>query len=107
MTDNPRRRNGHRRNQLRARVLAAYDTCAICGQLVDKTLKWPHPMSAEVDEEVPVSRGGDPYSFANCQLVHRYCNQIKGNHTDDYARAKLNGQPRPRPTSIPFRQLDV
>ena len=25
---NPRRANGHRRDQLRRRVLAAYDTCA-------------------------------------------------------------------------------
>ena len=36
MGTNPRNRNGARRRQLRARVLAAYDTCAICGQPVDK-----------------------------------------------------------------------
>lgn len=31
MGGNPRNRNGSRRRLLRARVLAAYDTCAICG----------------------------------------------------------------------------
>lgn len=60
---NPRRANGHRRDILRRRVLAAYDVCAICGRPVDKTLRSPHPMSAEVDELIPVSRGGDPLSF--------------------------------------------
>ena len=60
---NSRRANGHRRDILRRRVLAAYDVCAICGRPVDKTLRSPHPMSAEVDELIPVSRGGDPLSF--------------------------------------------
>ena len=34
---NERVSNGWRRRQLRARVLAAYDVCAICGKPVDKT----------------------------------------------------------------------
>ena len=66
---NERVSNGYRRRMLRQRVLAAYDVCAICGKPVDKTLKTPHPMSAEVDELIPVSRGGDPYSFTNCRLT--------------------------------------
>ena len=92
---NPRRSNGHRRDMLRRRVLAAYDTCAICGRPVDKTLKSPHPMSAEVDELIPVSRGGDPYSFANCRLTHRICNRFKSDKTDEHARALLAGNPIP------------
>ncbi len=36
-------------------------------------------MSAEVDEIIPVSKGGDPLDIRNCQLVHRVCNQRKGN----------------------------
>jgi len=73
---NPRRSNGHRRNKLRARVLASESNCALCGEPVDKTLKYddygkPHPLSAEVDEIIPVSRGGDPYARANTQLAHR------------------------------------
>ena len=78
---NERVSNGWRRRQLRARVLAAYDVCAICGKPVDKTLKTPHPMSAEVDELIPVSRGGDPYSFTNCRLTHRRCNRMKSDKT--------------------------
>lgn len=89
---NERVSNGWRRRQLRARVLAAYDVCAICGKPVDKTLKTPHPMSAEVDELIPVSRGGDPYSFTNCRLTHRRCNRMKSDKTDEHARALLAGR---------------
>lgn len=99
---NPRRTNGWRRDQLRRRVLAAYDTCAICGKPIDKTLRTPHPMSAEVDELIPVSRGGDPLSFANCRLVHRRCNRLKSNKSDEYARAQLERKPQPTATSYPL-----
>lgn len=91
---NPRRSNSHRRNQLRARILSAYDTCYICGKPVDKSLKTPHPLSPEVDEIIPVSRGGDPYSFTNCRLTHRQCNRLKSNHSAAYARAQIFNQPR-------------
>lgn len=76
---NVRYANGHRRRQLRLRVLAAYDTCALCGLPVNKTLKTPHPMSPEVDEIIPVSRGGNPLAWDNVQLAHRDCNRRKGN----------------------------
>lgn len=94
---NPRRTNGHRRDQVRAHVLAEEHDCALCGEPVDKTLTmaWgehgprcrntacpgcvPHPMRAEVDEIVPVSLGGSPYERTNCQLTHRRCNQRRGN----------------------------
>lgn len=104
---NPRRANGWRRTQLRKRVLAAYDTCAICGEPVDKTLKTPHPMSAEVDEIIPVSRGGDPLAFGNCRLVHRRCNRLKSDKTDAWARAQLEHRLQPPLTSIPFTTLDL
>ncbi len=94
---NERVSNGWRRRQLRARVLAAYDVCAICGKPVDKTLKTPHPMSAEVDELIPVSRGGDPYSFTNCRLTHRICNRMKSDKTDEHARALLAGKQTIKP----------
>ncbi|OOL29554.1 hypothetical protein GQ85_25195 [Rhodococcus rhodochrous] len=81
---NPRRANGHRRSKLRARVLAEEDVCALCRRPVDKTLTLgpdgkPHPWRGEVDEIIPVSRGGSPYERANVQLAHRTCNQRKGN----------------------------
>ncbi|WP_442802260.1 HNH endonuclease [Rhodococcus sp. PD04] len=81
---NPRYANGHRRRKLRERVLAEEDVCALCGLAVDKTLTngpdgKPHPLRGEVDEIVPVSRGGSPFERANVQLAHRRCNQRKGN----------------------------
>lgn len=103
MSTNPRYRNGWRREQLRKRVLAAYDVCAICGQPVDKTLHTPHPLSAEVDEIIPVSRGGDPLAWDNVRLTHRRCNLLKSNRSDDYARARLTQTPQPKATSLPLR----
>lgn len=99
---NKRVANGARRRQVRARVLAAYDVCAICGQPVDKTLRTPHPMSPEVDELIPVSRGGDPLAWDNVRLTHRRCNRLKSNRSDDYARAQLARTPQPKATSLPL-----
>ena len=84
MAHNPRTANGHRRREVRARVLAEESSCGLCGAPVDKTLTTLengriHPMRAEVDEIVPVSKGGSPYDRSNCQLAHRACNQAKGN----------------------------
>ena len=68
---NPRRANGHRRNQLRAQVLREETHCWLCGEEVDRTLPPFLPGSPEVDEVVPVSLGGDPLARANCRLAHR------------------------------------
>jgi len=74
----PQDRNGHARRKLRAAVLASEDVCHLCGGLVDKSLRWPHPMSPEVDHVVPVSVGGHPYARSNARLAHRICNLRKG-----------------------------
>lgn len=76
---NPRTQNGHRRRQLRARVLREEDHCWMCGRYVDKDLPPSHPYSAEVDELLPVSRGGSPYDRENCRLACRTCNRKRGN----------------------------
>lgn len=78
---NPRRTNGHRRNQLRARVLTEEDTCwaPFCRQPVNKQLPPGLPDSPEVHEIIPVSRGGSPYDRDNTALTHRACNQRIGN----------------------------
>lgn len=55
-----------------------YDTCGICGREVDTTLPPGQPLSPELDEIIPVSRGGSPYDIDNLQLVHRICNERKG-----------------------------
>lgn len=82
---NPRRANGYRRDQVRARVLAEEDICALCGELVDKALKTPDPGSPEVDEIVRIRDGGDPFDRANCRLTHRRCNRYR----DVKARAEV------------------
>lgn len=74
---NPRNANGHRRRQLRDRVLREEDSCWLCGENVDKALKTPHPMSPEVHELTPVSKGGDPLDRQNCRLTHRRCNRLQ------------------------------
>lgn len=81
MSGNPRRANGHRRDQVRARVLREEDDCWLCGRPVDKTLP-PHlPGSPEIDEIIPISLGGSPIDRANVRLAHRLCNVRRGNGT--------------------------
>lgn len=61
----------------RRKILATQDICGICGKPVDKTIRYPHPMSASVDHIIPVSRGGHPSDINNLQLAHRCCNRAK------------------------------
>ena len=70
---------GHRGafEKARGKILATQDICGICGQPVDKTLKYPHPLSPTVDHIIPVSKGGHPSDLDNLQLAHRACNRQK------------------------------
>ena len=61
----------------RRTTLAASDVCAICGLPIDKSLRFPHPMSATVDHIIPISRGGHPSDPHNLQAAHLICNQTK------------------------------
>ena len=74
----PRKRNSPLRAALRAKVFAMSDVCAICKRPVDKTLPWDDPLAPELDEIVPIARGGSAYDIDNLQMVHRICNQKKG-----------------------------
>lgn len=58
-------------------ILRTQDTCGICGQPVDKSLRSPHPLSPTVDHIIPVARGGHPSALENLQLAHRVCNRAK------------------------------
>lgn len=57
-------------------ILATQSICGICGKPVDKTLKYPHPMSPTVDHIIPCNRGGSD-DLENLQLAHRSCNRQK------------------------------
>lgn len=104
-SSNPRYANSSKRNEIRRWVLATQDVCALCGKPVDKTLttytdpkdgkRKRHPMSAEVDEIVPLSLGGSPISRDNVQLTHRICNQRKGNRMPGAPKKTIN-EPLPR-----------
>lgn len=73
-------RNGAHRSPFennKKRILKTQSVCAICGKPVDKSLKFPHPMSAVIDHVIPVSRGGHPSDIKNLQLAHSMCNLAK------------------------------
>ena len=69
-------------------VLATQSICGICGKPVDKSLKYPDPMSPTVDHIIPVSKNGDPISLDNLQLAHRYCNRMKSDKMPEVATKK-------------------
>lgn len=71
--------NGNARRKVRAWLAAQGRPCAICGRPIDYSLPAGDPMSFEVDEIVPVSRGGSPIDCSNVQPAHRICNQRRGN----------------------------
>lgn len=68
---NVRYANGSRRRAIRERWRSIGAPCALCRKSIDYSLPAGHPMSFEVDEIVPVSRGGNPLDFANTQPAHR------------------------------------
>lgn len=51
--------------------------CGICDDPVDRSLKYPDPMSVSLDHVVPLSRGGG-HLFENSQCSHLICNIRKG-----------------------------
>lgn len=70
---------GHRAQfeSARKKILASQEICALCGKPVDKSLKYPHPMSATVDHIIPLAQGGHPSDISNLQLAHFCCNRQK------------------------------
>ena len=75
----PRYANGNARRKVRAWLKAQGNPCHLCGRAIDYSLPAGHPWSFEVDEIVPVSRGGSPYDRANVAAAHRICNERRGN----------------------------
>lgn len=87
---NPRYSNGAARRKLTAMLRAEESPCIVCGKAIDYTLPAGHPMSFEVDEDMPVSRWrefGYPSAAAcaldpsNVHAAHRCCNEWKGART--------------------------
>ena len=75
----PERRAGKRSQWEKNRkiILATQSICGICGKPVNKSLKYPDPMSPTVDHIIPVTKRGDPLDLDNLQLARLMCNRIK------------------------------
>ena len=71
--------NGAARRKVRAWLKAQGLPCHICGMVIDYSLPAGDPMSFEVDEIVPVSKGGSPIDRSNVAAAHRICNERRGN----------------------------
>lgn len=66
------------------RIYATQTTCGICGGTVDRSLKYPHPLSPCIDHIIPVSKGGHPSDISNLQLAHWTCNRQKSDKLIDH-----------------------
>lgn len=51
--------------------------CGLCGEVLDRDLAWPDPMSKSLDHIVPLSTGGT-HEQSNLQWAHLVCNVRKG-----------------------------
>ena len=86
MASNPRYANGSARRKLRHWLRSQGRPCWICRAFgldgtIDYELPARHPFSFEVDELVPISRGGSPLDRNNVDAAHRVCNQWRGNRS--------------------------
>ena len=70
-------------------ILKTRNACGICGNLVDKSLSYPHPLSPVIDHIIPVNRNGHPSDINNLQLAHWQCNRQKSDKL--FADEKANG----------------
>ena len=61
------------------KIMASQSICGICGQPVDKKMRYPHPMSPCIDHIIPIDRSGHPSDINNLQLAHWKCNRAKAN----------------------------
>ena len=74
-------------------ILSSQTNCGICGNPVDKTLKWPNPLCATVDHIIPVIKGGHPNDLHNLQLAHWCCNRQKSDKLQQQIREAKPEEP--------------
>ncbi|MBS4769653.1 HNH endonuclease [Carnobacteriaceae bacterium zg-ZUI240] len=58
-------------------ILKTRNVCGICGKPVDKSIKYPNPLSPVIDHIIPINKNGHPSDINNLQLAHWYCNREK------------------------------
>ena len=74
-------RNTTTRDRHRRMIKARRGPCAICGQPIDYTLPYLHPMEFVADHIIPFAKGG-PETLDNKQASHRRCNRDKSDAID-------------------------
>lgn len=72
--------------------------CALCGMPIDKSLRYPNPMSISIDHIIPVALGGKS-TIDNLQATHLICNKVKGKKI--LAKSKEDYQTPTREKVIP------
>ena len=97
--------NGARRRALVARVRAMGGPCHICGLPIPPDAPPGTPLSFELDELVPVSKGGSPTDPSNVAPSHRCCNAWRGNKSIDRVaaiRSEVRARFGPWPSALAF-----
>jgi hypothetical protein len=91
-----RLRKSWRFRTIRKRFIAvAPPTCALCGEWVDKALRYPHPQSPSLDHSPPAAAltPAQFFEWRHLQLAHLRCNQL---HGAAGAVVSMNGHAAPR-----------
>ena len=83
-------------------ILATQSVCGICGRPVDKSLKYPDPMSPTVDHIIPCAKGGSD-DLDNLQLAHRACNRMKSDKMPEEKSPHTSDPNRDLPQSVNWR----
>ena len=91
----------------RKKILLTQDVCGICGRPVDKSLKFPHPMSPTVDHIIPIDRGGHPSAIENLQLAHFACNRQKSDKLSPTASPQGAFKPPVPPAQMRMLPLSI
>ena len=82
-------------------ILATQSICGICGLPVDKTIRYPDPMSPTVDHIIPCAKGGSD-ELDNLQLAHRKCNRLKSDQMPEEHPKKAENN-RDLPQTVNWR----
>lgn len=75
------KRSTSQRDRDREAIRRTGAACGICGEAIDYSLPYLHPMSFVVDHVIPVKHGGRD-ELSNKVASHRACNRAKGDRLD-------------------------
>lgn len=72
--------------RIRAKWEASNKTCCLCGEVIDRTIESPSPLSFTLEHLTPICRGGR-HDIDNIDFAHRGCNSSKKYKTIEEYRA--------------------